>query len=190
MEGSRRKIKYNLVLIRAAAATARTNQDFAFSNYDGNKNKTFDGKQWHGRVEHSRRPRSLTHTHARRLFWLVKKNRSHFTFFFRSSLFASLRAIRVNIRDYWLWFDFFSAFVLYGWDDETINTNRYYARGARNVISGQLLLLVRPKCWPLPLDTIDRSKYKFHLNLMTDWARIVLLLVNDWLYLHPNRLMA
>lgn len=44
--------KYNLVHIRASAvAVAQTNQDFAFSNYDGNKNKTLDGKQWAGENE-------------------------------------------------------------------------------------------------------------------------------------------
>lgn len=50
------RISYDLVVLGlgdAAAVATRTNQDFAFSNYDGNKNKTLGEKQWLGGMEHT-----------------------------------------------------------------------------------------------------------------------------------------
>lgn len=60
------------VLIRAAdddddddaAAVAQTNQDFAFSNYDGNKNKMLDGKTMAMAMWSTLGARALTHSYT------------------------------------------------------------------------------------------------------------------------------
>lgn len=88
--------EYNLVLIRAAAdAVAQTNQDFAFSNYDGNKNKTLDGKQWASENEAAVGARTRTR------FVLTRHKESYLLklfFFVRVTL--RLHVIRVNLLVY------------------------------------------------------------------------------------------